>query len=117
MDQPHTAIEFATKAEVDADAVERVATFHGFVEIVFGFGVHALMDVFGVILLLNSHIVLGLLFIVAGTAILVSVIVAVARRNEQASQKTFPVGSGREPTPLRRPAREDHGFPPGVVHT
>src|SRR6185312_10023137 len=112
MDNPHPAIEFATRAEVDADAVERVSIFHGFAQIVFWFGFHALMDAFGVILLLNDHIVLGLLFIVAGTTILVSAIVAVARRSEHASQKTFPAGSGREPTPLRRPARDEHGFPP-----
>jgi hypothetical protein len=102
---------------VEADAVDRVATFHGFARIVFWFGFHALMDAFGVMLLLNGHIAFGLLFIVVGTAILVSVIVGVARGSERASQKTFPAGSGLEPTPLRRPARDEHGFPPGVVHT
>jgi hypothetical protein len=116
MDKSHPALEFATKAEVEADAVDRVATFHGFARIIFWSGFHALMDAFGVILLLNSQIVLGLLFIVAGTTILASVIISVVNGSGQAAQ-TFPAGSGREPTPLRRPAREGHGFPPGIVHT
>jgi hypothetical protein len=104
----HRQIEFATRAEVDADAVERVSTFHGFAKLVFWFGVHALIDVFGIMFLLNGYVFLGLLLVVIGTATFVTAAVTVVNGSRQESRRTLPAGSGREPTALR-PAAAAHG--------
>jgi hypothetical protein len=101
MEPQGTKLEYATRAEVDADAIEHVAIFHGFARLIFWFGAHALIDVFGIIFLLLGHVFLGLLFLVIGTTVLVSAIVLVVRGARHEHQTTLPAGSGREPTGLR----------------
>jgi hypothetical protein len=107
--EPHTRlIEYATKAEVDADAIERVATFHGFTRLSFWFGVHALTDAIGIMFMLSGYVGLGLLFVIVGTAIIVSAIVIVVTRSRRETQTTLPAGSGLEPTALGPAVTERH---------
>jgi hypothetical protein len=113
MDAWPKKLEFATKAEVDAEAVERVATFHGFARLALWFGVHAIIDVFGVIFLLVGHLFLGLILIAVGTTVLVSAVCLSVRESRREHQTTLPAGSGQKPTNLR--PVEARSMPPGLA--
>lgn len=112
MDPNSPVVEFATKAEVDADAAERVVTFHGFASLVFWFGIHALVDVLGIIFLLTGQIALGLVCIFAGIAILVSAIVRVVNRGRKPSQSVAPKRIADKPTAFPQGAER----PPASAH-
>lgn len=59
----------ATSAEVAADVDDHVRTYRGFAGALGWFAVHALIDIVGIFFLIAGHIVIGVGFIVLGTAV------------------------------------------------